>query len=116
MTPEREDRQPFWGYEDVALFIGSFGPAYLIAIAAVWPFHFRSDGVRTITSQVMLYAVLLLSLYFIISIRHGRPLWRSLGWNFRFPPRWIAVGPPLAIGLAVLAAELRAPGENMIQD
>ena len=115
MTLENGE-QPFWGYDDVALFIGSLLPAYLIAIAVVRPFHFRSEGVRTVVSQVILYAVLLAALYFIVSIKHGRRLWRSLGWNFQFSPMWIAGGPPLAIGLAIFAAKLRAPQENMIQD
>ncbi len=116
MTPEDGRREPFWGYEDVALFIGSFVPAYAIAIAAVWPFHFRAEGVRTIVSQMILYTVLLGSLYFILSVKYSRPLWRSLGWNFRFPPVWMAGGPPLAIGLAVFAAGLRAPPEPLIEN
>ena len=116
MTLENEERKPFWGWDDVALFIGSFVPAYAIAIAAVWPFHFRSEGVKTVVSQTMLYLVLLAALYFIISIKHGQPLWRSLGWNFHFSPVWIAGGPPLAIGLLIFAVKLRAPQENMIQD
>ncbi|HUA84455.1 MAG TPA: CPBP family intramembrane glutamic endopeptidase [Bryobacteraceae bacterium] len=116
MTPENGDRQPFWGYEDLALFIGSILPALAIAALFVRPFHIRTQGVRTIVFQMIFYAALLGSLYFVIAIRHRRPLWRSLGWTFDFPSLWVAIGPPLAIGLAILAAELHAPQENMIQD
>lgn len=116
MTPENDSRSPFWSYEDLALFIGSIFPALAIAALLIWPFHIHTQGVRTIVFQMIFYAALLSSLYFVIAIRYGRPLWKSLGWTFDFAPAWVAVGPPLAIGLAIFAAELRAPQENMIQD
>lgn len=116
MTPEPDHQRPVWGYEDLALFVGSILPALGIAALSVRPFHFHNAAVRTITFQLVFYAVLLGALYFVIAIKYGRPLWRSLGWNFGFSPLWIAGGPPLAIGLALFAAALRAPQENMIQD
>lgn len=116
MTPDSGDHRPPWGFEDLGLFIGAILPALAIAAGAIWPFHFHNKAVRTVSFQLVFYAVLLGALYFLIAIRHGRPLWRSLGWNFRFSPLWIAGGPPLAIGLSIFAASLRAPQENLIPD
>lgn len=115
MTPQ-DDRRPVWTYEDLALFLGAVLPALAIAALAVRPFHFHNDAVRTISFQLVFYAVLLGALYFLIAVKHGQPFWRSLGWTFDFSPMWVAAGPPLAIGLSIFATELHAPQENVIQD
>jgi membrane protease YdiL (CAAX protease family) len=116
MTPHDDDRRPVWSYEDLGLFIGAFLPALVIALGLVRPLHFTNNAVRTVSFQLVVYALLLGALYFLIAIRHGRPLWRSLGWTFHFSPIWIAAGPPLAIGLSIFAARLHAPQEDLIQN
>jgi membrane protease YdiL (CAAX protease family) len=117
MTPSsNDDRQPLWSYEDLGLFIGAIVPALGIAALVVRPLHLHNEAARTVSFQLVFYALLLAALYFLIAVRHRRPLWQSLGWTFHFSPLWMAGGPPLAIGLAVFAAALRAPQENLIPD
>jgi len=116
IAPSNDNRQPFWGYEDLALFIGAVLPALGLAALVIRPFHFSNSGVQTVAFQSVFYAVLLAALYFIIAIRHGQPFWRSLGWSVPFPPIVLAGGPPLAIGLAAFAAALRAPEEPLVQN
>jgi membrane protease YdiL (CAAX protease family) len=115
-SPFNNDRQPFWGYEDLALFIGAMLPALGVAALVVRPFRLPDGAVRTVSFQVVFYALLLAALYFLIAVKHGRPLWRSLGWTFGFSPMWIAGGAPLAIGLGALAWFLHAPEEPLIQN
>src|SRR5215469_1855422 len=103
MTPENDERRPVWTYEDVGLFLGAILPALGIAALLVRPWHLHPEGVRTIAFQLIFYALLLGALYVLIALRHGAPLWRSLGWRFDFSPVWLAGGPPLAIFLAVFA-------------
>src|SRR5262249_29719351 len=111
------EEKAFWSYEDLMLFLGSTLPAYMIALFAVRPFHFPSDGVKQIGFQSIFYALLLTVLYFLIA-RYGRPFSRSLGWTFSFRGVWlcVAVGPVLAIALAALAARLHAPAETMVEN
>ncbi|MGH9558067.1 MAG: lysostaphin resistance A-like protein [Bryobacteraceae bacterium] len=106
-----------WGYDDLALFIGSWAPCWLIALLIVRPFRFPSHGVQTMAFQLCIYALLLGSLYVLISLRHGFPFWRALRWVLA-PGSWLclALGPVLAVGLGALGAALRAPEETAIQD
>jgi len=123
MTPlperpaERSD-VPFWGYEDLALFVGSVLPALAIASIFVRQFHFPNGGIQTTVFQCTLYVLLLGILYLLIARRYGKPFWRSLGWKFEYSHHWLYVfiGPPLAIGLAALAASLHAPANPTIQN
>jgi membrane protease YdiL (CAAX protease family) len=109
--------QAFWSYEDLMLFLGSTLPAFLIAMLAVRPVHFPSEGVKQIVFQSVFYSLLMIVLYFLIA-RYGRQVWKSLGWTLYFPGSWwyAIAGPVLAIGLAALAAVLHAPAETVIEN
>jgi membrane protease YdiL (CAAX protease family) len=115
MNPAREE--PFWSYEDLALFIGALLPCAAIAYYSVRPFHHLSRGVQTVAGNFVLYLLALGVLYILVARRYDRPLWRSLGFTFQFRGAWICViaGPPLAIGLAALGALLHAPESTSIQ-
>jgi membrane protease YdiL (CAAX protease family) len=116
-TPE-SGNTPFWGYEDLALFVGSVLPALAIATIFVRQFHFPNGGVQTLVFQCTLYVLLLGMLYLLIAQRYHKPFWRSLGWKFEYRHHWLYVfiGPPLAIALAALAAVLHAPANPTIQN
>jgi hypothetical protein len=108
----------FWSYEDLALFIGAVLPALAGALLIVRPFHVSNRGVQTLLYQCTAYALMLGALYLLVAWRYHRPFWRSLGWTFHFRRAWMyfLIGPPLAIGLTVLASVLHATGNPAIPD
>lgn len=116
-APERPTF-PFWGYEELALFIGSVLPALAAASIFVSQIHFPNGGVQTMVFQCTLYVLLIGMLYLLVARKFRQPFWRSLGWTFQFPSAWlyVLVGPPLAIALAALAAVLHAPANPTIQN
>jgi len=101
----------FWGYEDLALFIGALLPAGFVGAALIRGLHITSTPARTLLLQVLLYALLLGALYFLISVRYRQPFWRSLGWIV--PERGFIEclfgGPLLALAASLLGAALKAP-------
>jgi uncharacterized protein len=101
---------PFWSYEDLALFIGSIIPCGFAGAVLVRALHIRSQAGRTLLFQILIYALLLASLYLLISWKHRRPFWRSLSWSrpVRFPVSWVVGGLLLAIATAMLAGALGA--------
>jgi len=119
MIPEPERPTfPFWGYEELALFVGSVLPALAIASLFVSRIHFPNGGIQTMVFQCSLYILLLGMLYLLVARKYGQPFWRSLGWTFGFSNPWlyVLIGPPMAIGLAALAAVLHAPANPTIQN
>jgi len=114
---------PFWGYEDLALFLSAVLPSFALAALAVRTARLSSDAMKTLMFQSLVYALLLGSLYLLISVRYGQPFWRALGWKTAYPGGWLCVvaGPVLAVGVAGLGSVLRAPVvptpiENLVSD
>jgi membrane protease YdiL (CAAX protease family) len=113
-----EQDDPFWSYEDLALFIGGLLPCAAIAFGMVSFIHFPSRGTQDVAFQFLFYALAVSVLYILISRRYDRPLWRSLGYTFQFRGAvlYAVVGPVLAISLGILGYALRTPPENPIRD
>jgi membrane protease YdiL (CAAX protease family) len=120
---------PFWTYEDLALFVGAVLPSWALALIlmrtsrALVPAALASEVIRTFLFQSLVYALLLGALYLVVSWRHGRPFWRSLGWTLRYRNAflYLSAGPILAIATSFLGAALRAPNvpspiEQFIKD
>ena len=113
--PGRPDA--FWGFEDLALFLGALLPAFAGGMALVRmgrtlaPKTFASEAVQALVFQASIYAVLLGALYLLLVVRHGRPLWRSLGWTMRFRGAWWYLGasPLLALTISAMGVLLHAP-------
>ena len=116
--------EPFWGYEDLALFIGAVLPSFALALfvvragRALAPAAFASEAAKTLGFQSLFYALLLGALYLLISWRCGLPFWRSLRWTFEYRGAWLcfAAGPALAFALSALGAALRTPPASPVQD
>lgn len=110
-------RTPFWGYEDLALFVSAILPSVALAALllrgsrAIAPRFFAGDAATTLAFQSFMYVFLLGALYLLISWRYRRPFWSSIGWTFPIPraPRLLALGAALAIALSTLGVVLRAP-------
>jgi membrane protease YdiL (CAAX protease family) len=118
VTPSVEaPRTPFWGYEDLALFASAILPSLALAALllrtgrAMAPRFFAGDAATTLAFQSFMYVFLLGALYLVISWRHRRPFWSSIGWTFpiQHAPRLLALGAALAIGLSSLGVLLHAP-------
>lgn len=101
----------FWGYEDLALFLGAIIPSGLIGALLVRAFQITSTPVRTLLFQCLLYVMLTVALYALVSARYHRPFWSSLGWSI--PERgltgFLFGGMMLAIVTSLLGAALKAP-------
>jgi uncharacterized protein len=103
--------ETFWGYEDLGLFIGAVFPCAFLGAVFVRALHISSQAGRILLFQILMYALLFAVLYALISIRHRRPLWRSLSWSrrVRFPLSWIVGGLLLALATSALGATMKAP-------
>jgi membrane protease YdiL (CAAX protease family) len=111
MTSASEPRQyPFWTYEDLALFIGSVIPVFLLAMLIVRTVPLPGGALQAMAYQSLIYGLLFGVLYLLVAWRYERPFWRSLGWtSFRLPFLCAAVGPMLAIATSTLGVLLKAP-------
>jgi membrane protease YdiL (CAAX protease family) len=117
MTPSRDSRAAFWGFEDLALFLGAVLPAWMLGMLlvrfgrALAPGAFSNNAVRALAFQSAIYALLVGALYLVITSRYRRPFWQSMGWVTPERGAWWCVfgGPALAIGLSVLGVVLRTP-------
>jgi membrane protease YdiL (CAAX protease family) len=118
MLAEGRRENPAWSYEDLVLFLGAMLPCFTAALLLVHQIRFPSDGVQSMTLQLVFYALLLGALYALVAGRYHQPFWRSLGWTIPSRGAWLCIlaGPVLAIALAALSAVLRAPEEPVIQN
>jgi len=107
MTPSRDTRA-FWGFEDLALFLGVLLIRFGRTLA---PAAFSNNAVRALVFQSAIYALLVGALYMVIAFRYRRPFWQSIGWIAPERGKWWCIfgGPALAIGLSVLGVVLRTP-------
>ena len=126
MIPEGHEREhPFWTYEDLALFVGATLPVLLLAALllrfarVLAPAALSNQTVSTMVFQSIIYSLMLGALYVAISVRYGQPFWASLGWTQSYRGAYLCLfaGPPLSLGLMVLAAAVHAPaGESKIEE
>lgn len=119
-------KKPFWGYEDLALFLGFVVTSLLFAV-------FAAAGLRHVPGlskagigllmQLLWYCLIFAALGLLFRLKYDRPFWPSLGW--RFPFRGVAAclmaGPPLAlfiglIGYLMHTPIIKLPFEQMLAD
>jgi len=108
---------PFWGYEDLGMFVGMILPSVLLAVlliaggGMIWPAFFKRPVVQTLGGQLLTYAFAFGGLRQLFAARYDRPLLRSLGWRISFPGAlWAALaGPVLAYSIGLLGMTLKAP-------
>jgi membrane protease YdiL (CAAX protease family) len=114
-------RDPFWGYQDLAVLIGLALPVLLVSALTVQlavflvPMLFASRVAGVLFAQFLAYGLWFFCLWSLFRLRYGKPFWTSLGWVS--PPRglalYIILGAGLAIGVALLGAALRTPDVAM---
>ncbi len=111
------ERAPFWGYTDLALVMGLLFAAMLIIglIAAALMLSIpslRADQTPLLVPMnLVLYGAVYLALRLVFTLRHNRPVFRSLGWR-RPGINLVAMGIGgivLAFVLSALASALHTP-------
>ena len=108
--PPPPERDPFWSYADLALFIGLALPCMLLSLGVVKGtmllIHFAdpTGAVAAVLGQFIFYLFLFVALRLILAAEYGRPFWRSLGWrDIRLPfftVMMLGIGTAIAIALA----------------
>jgi membrane protease YdiL (CAAX protease family) len=124
-SPAQQRHSTAWSFADLAILIGMAAPSLLLAagagklVAGLVP----NKGLVTMAIQLVLYGGILLSLYFLLRLRHGLDFWHSLGWRIPWRGMWESAltGPVLAVSLTFLAFALKAPKgamaiESLISD
>jgi membrane protease YdiL (CAAX protease family) len=114
--PSPPEREPFWGYNDLVLFIGlapvCMGAGMLLVKAAIFLFHAHPPEVeQLLPAQLLFYLFLFGALAAVFRVGYDRPFWRSLAWRpYRLPFLWsIVFGMVTAILVAVLSSLIRLP-------
>lgn len=115
-----QQRSPFWGYIDLALFLGALLPAMILAgavyflLTILFPGAASAKAFPAVSLQFLSYAFWFLALYAIFRFRYHRPFWRSLHWP---APHGVAgsllLGPPLALAVSLASALLGTPDVDM---
>ncbi len=84
-------REPFWGYQDLAIVLGLLFAAMALIVAGAaaatvfWP-HLKQDPAPLLLpTNLALYVLLLLIFKFVFQSRYGAPMLPSLGWKMTDP-------------------------------
>ena len=110
-------REPFWGYSDLAVFLGllivsTLGGLGLVALFfGVFPIHLQAKVAEALIAQSLIYVMAYGALALLFRVQYDRPFWRSLGWTpFRLPALVVAgCGVVTAVVVALIGALIRTP-------
>lgn len=118
-APPHAERNPFWGYGDLLLFIGMALPSMLVAAALVsgiasglgW--RAPNRVFLLLPAQFLGYLLMFLLLWALFRFQYQRPFWRSLAWvpSGVTPSRLVLGGVALAFAVAIASAVLRTPAD-----
>lgn len=113
------EREPFWTWGDVFLFIGLAVASWLVggllvtAVAALARVHVQGNmgTAELLATQAIIYVFAFGSLALLFRVQYGRPFWRSLGWRgFRMPVAQVALlGALTAWAVSFLGTLIRTP-------
>lgn len=124
--PTTDHRTPFWTYLDLCFFISLILPSLLVAamvvkgLSPIIPF---GKPFQALLAQLIAYALIFASLYFLLRARYRQPFWRSLGWTVPVAAviASLLAGPLLAVAIGLFGNVLRTPEiplpfQQMLQD
>jgi membrane protease YdiL (CAAX protease family) len=117
LAPPLPEREPFWGYADLALFFGLAFPCLLMSLGivkgAMALFHIQDPlkAGEALAEQLIFYVLLFLALRMVFLVQYGRPFWQSLGWRpTRLPVlTLVMLGIGTALTVAITSALLHTP-------
>lgn len=91
-APPAPARDPFWGYHDLLIFLGTapvaliFGVFLVKAVFTVFRLHPSTQVVEMLPEQLLGYLLMFGALAVLFHVWYDRPFWSSLGWRpFRIP-------------------------------
>lgn len=116
-SPPPPPREPFWGYSDLAVFLGLLiasalaGLGLVTLIFNVFPIHLQAKVAEALIAQCLIYALAFGALAVMFRVQYDRPFWLSLGWtSFRLPALVVAgCGVVTAVVVALIGALIRTP-------
>jgi hypothetical protein len=116
-----QPRDPFWGYQDLALFAGLAVPSLLfsyllvLGVVRIAGFHPQTKAPTLLAAQFLAYGLWFLTLWGLLKLRYHRPFWASLGWTRPRSGLWwcVVAGPALALSVAAVGVALRTPEIDM---
>ncbi|MEO8131798.1 MAG: type II CAAX endopeptidase family protein [Bryobacteraceae bacterium] len=112
-----EAEQPFWGYQDLAVFVCLAIPCFLLGlgivrtVVATAPMLHTGKALELLLGQFLGYALWFACLAFLLRTRYDRPLWPAMNWKLSasdFLPA-LSLGVLLALVVAVVGILLRTP-------
>jgi|SRR5579875_2571104 len=117
LVPTPVEREPFWGYTDLALIIGLLVASIVLMLIVVgfisaYKPSLRNDPTPLILpTQFALYGLIYVCFAVVFGMRYGRPVFSSLGWRrSKFNLAIAAIGGVLlALAVAGIAALLHTP-------
>jgi membrane protease YdiL (CAAX protease family) len=120
-SPPPPERDPFWSYSDLALFLllaipclfagGLLALTMVKSAFAAFPIHARIPALEPLAAQLCGDALLFAVLALILRLAYDRPFWRSLGWlPARIPFLWVVIcGLGCALSVALLGTLIHIP-------
>ena len=124
--PVAAQRWPFWGYQDLLVFISLAFPTLLLSaliVKAATRFVNAGTPLKELLVQIVWYVLVFSALYALLRLRYQQPFWRSLGWGPPFRGANLAFigGPPLALGIGYVGylihtPEIQMPFKQMLED
>ena len=116
-APIPDERQPFWGYSDLALVIGLLFASIVLLLLligglnAVYPKIQTNPTALVLPMQLALYGLIYLDFRLIFGARYGRPVFASLGWRRTGFNVFLTVigGIALAFALSAIASLIHTP-------
>src|SRR5262249_5539843 len=100
-------RDPFWGYHDVLIFLGTAPVALLLGAFLVKGFfvafrlHPATEVIELLPEQFIGYVLMYSALAAIFRAWYGQPFWHSLGWRPLRLPFLLIVGFGMATAILV---------------
>ncbi len=121
LPPERE---PFWGYFDLLLFLGIFAAPLLILVLLgrlassgghPQPGEISINPIAAFAVQFAVYGWIYFAFFIVFKFNYGRPVFRSLGWRKANINLFLVAvaGVALAIAIDVLATLIHTPQVKM---
>lgn len=115
-TPAPE-REPFWTYSDLAIFIGLTIPSLLLGLGLVRALEFlfriqpKIRMLELLPAQFLGYGLMFTGLMLLFRWQYHRPFWSSLGWTpLRMPALLVvAAGLAAAFGVSAISVLLQTP-------
>lgn len=105
--PPTPPREPFWGYHDLLVFLGTAPVALLLGaflvkgLFALLRLHPKTPVVEMLPEQLLGYLLMFGALAALFHLWYERPFWRSLGWKPMRIPFSIVMLAGMATGLVV---------------